>query len=155
MVISTIRINGADYAASTGQILKDSQWNNRGVILLRMALSMDQMQQLFPAGGKLQWATVQTVTEFVARKDEDGNTLTDENGQPIMDPVTKELVTDKSEYCLCGPIIDNRDGTYTVKMGKRLASEVQAELDEVSAQLANAVTAEELTAAYTEGVNSL
>lgn len=155
MVITKIRINGADYAASTGQILNDRLWNNRGVTLLRMALSMDQMQQLFPAGGRISWATVEQITEYVARRDEDGNTVTDEEGQPIMDPVTHERVTDKSEYCLCGPITDNRDRTYTVKMGKRLADEVQAELDEVSAQLANAVTAEELTAAYTEGVNSL
>lgn len=135
MVITTIRINGADYAASTGMIIKDAQWNNRGVILLRMALTFEQMQQLFPANGRISWATVEQITEYVARTDEDGNTVTDEEGAPIMDPVTHERVTDKSDYCLCGPITDNRDGTYTVKMGKRLADEVQAELDEAEAAL--------------------
>lgn len=135
MVITKIRINGVEYVASTGHVLKDAQWSGRSVILVRMALTFDQMQQLFPAGGKLRWETVDEITEFVARKDEEGKVVTDEEGKPVMDPVPKEKVTDHSEYCLCGPIIDNRDGTFTVKMGKELDRELMAERDEISAQL--------------------
>lgn len=43
---------------------------------------------------------------------------------PVPDIETGKLVTpdpiveDMSDFCMAGPIVDNRDGTVTVKMGK-------------------------------------
>lgn len=75
--------------------------------------------------------------------------------EPYIDPETKETITpdpieyDNSEYSVAGSITDNRNGTVTVKMGKPTETEI------LQAHLANAVTEEELEAAYVEGVNSL
>ena len=66
------------------------------------------------------------------------------------DDATKEQeVYNDSDYSVAGSITDNRNGTVTVKMGK------PTEVEVLQKQLANAVTEEELEAAYTEGVNSL
>lgn len=58
-------------------------------------------------------------------------------------------IYDNSEYCVAGSITDHRNGFVTAKMGKL------TEIEILQKQLTNAVTEEELEAAYTEGVNSL
>lgn len=55
-----------------------------------------------------------------------------------IDPETQEMVTppveeyDNSEYCIAGPITDNRDGTVTVKMGKPTFEELYNILKEAA-----------------------
>ena len=36
---------------------------------------------------------------------------------------------DNADYCVAGPITDNRDGTITAKMGKKTDSDILAELE--------------------------
>lgn len=90
-------------------------------------------------------------------------------GDSFFDPSTGEIIvpvpveTDCSEYCVAGTITDHRNGTVTVKMGKPLQTEIQQqqlamaslEIATLQDQLTNAITEEELSAAYEEGVNSL
>ena len=56
-----------------------------------------------------------------------------EAGTPValVRPETTEQVQewDNSDYCVAGPITDNRDGTITAKMGKKTASDLLAELE--------------------------
>ena len=80
--------------------------------------------------------------------------IVQQNEVPVFDEEGEQTGTemqetefDNSEYCLAGAITDHRDGTITVKMGKPTQAE------ELEAKLANAVTEEELAAAYEEGVN--
>lgn len=52
---------------------------------------------------------------------------------------TQEMTYDKSDYCIAGPITDNRDGSLTVKMCKitteeRLRQELQAAQDLIQQQ---------------------
>lgn len=67
----------------------------------------------------------------------------------VMDAEEGREEYDNSEYSKAGSITDNRDGTVSVKMGKL------TQIEYLEAQLANAVTEEELETAYVEGVNSL
>lgn len=61
----------------------------------------------------------------------------------------QETEYDNSEYNVAGSITDHRNGTVTAKMGK------PTQIELLEAQLAHAVTEEELNRAYEEGVNSL
>jgi hypothetical protein len=49
----------------------------------------------------------------------------------VVYPDKPDFVDDMSDYCLAGAITDNRDGTVTVKMGKKTDGEMQRELLEV------------------------
>ena len=130
-----IIVNGQRYEASVRGGITDPEWNSRSVRKITMAESFEAMQQIFPAGGSVSWATVTEYTDYVAQTDEDGNTVVDEDGKPVMEPVVSERVVDQSDWPLCGPITDNRDGTYTVKMGARLERETRAELDAANEML--------------------
>ena len=154
-MLATIIINNTLYPAQLAGGITDREFQNRNCIKITMGLSYAEMLELWPQGQYVSWQQRVERTEATPRLDEDGNQILDEDGQPVYDTTTTYEIIDKSAWCVTGPITDNRNGTCSIKMGKRLADEVQAELDEVNAQLANAVTAEELTAAYTEGVNSL
>ena len=45
--------------------------------------------------------------------------------------VTKQEIYDNSEYSIAGDIVDHRNGSITVKMGKITAEEMLAMLSEV------------------------
>lgn len=79
----------------------------------------------------LAWYIVTVTPVTKLRKDENGEPVLDEEGNPVYD--TEELVEefDNTDYCVAGPVTDNRDGTVTVKMGKKTDSEMLAELREV------------------------
>ena len=49
----------------------------------------------------------------------------------LVDDEGNETAYDASEYCVAGAVIDHRDGTVTVKMGKITDGEALAELREV------------------------
>lgn len=101
MSVTTVLINGQQYYAVCTGGMTDPEWGNRKVRKIKMGETYKTMQQLFPAGGTVSWATVS------------------ENGDAVS----------MDEWPLCGPITDNRDGTYTVKVGARLERETRAELD--------------------------
>lgn len=48
---------------------------------------------------------------------------TDENGQTMTETMTRDL----SEYCIAGDIVDLRDGTFLVYMGKKTETELMQE----------------------------
>lgn len=47
----------------------------------------------------------------------------DENGQTVTETMTQDL----SEYCVAGDIVDLRDGTFLVYMGKKTDTELMQE----------------------------
>ena len=132
---TTIRINGRDYTAVCAGGRTDPAWGGRRMRTIRMTESYESMLALFPAGALVEWATVASRETLTPRLDADGRQVTDENGLPVYDSATVEFVTTMHDWPVVGAITDNRDGSYTVKMGTRLSSEVQQELAATEAVL--------------------
>lgn len=126
-----VKINGTLYPAAINGCHIDREWGNRESKSIHLEMTYADAAALFVNG--LAWSIVMDV----AQPQEDGTTI------------TAQEEYDNADYSLAGSITDNRDGTLSVKMGK------PTEVETLQSQLANAVTEEELNAAYTEGVNSL
>ena len=97
-----LKINDTLYPAGFRQRVQDNDWNNRGSMAITVSMSHELAAQTFVNG--LRWEHVQ---QF--------------HGE-------EPVYTDYSEYEMAGPIIDNRDGTVTAKMGKALSGECNAAL---------------------------
>lgn len=138
-----IKINETLYPAAVSGRIADGEWDGRESKAITLEMSYAEANELFVDG--LAWSIVEI--EEVHAYAENGSYAYDENGKHIMEEQITEY--DNSEYNLAGDIIDHRDGTVTVKMGKPTQFEIMEK------QLADAVTVEELNTAYKEGVNSL
>jgi hypothetical protein len=57
--------------------------------------------------------------------------LDEETGENSLKTIVKTEIYDNSDYSLAGDIIDHRDGTITVKMGKLTAQEMLAIIEGV------------------------
>lgn len=128
------------------------------------AHSLGEVDAMFSAEQCSRLTIREVKTVVVPVVDEEGNPVYDENGEVVTEEkeVTEEFVHDG--YCIRTALakqlytlaIGNDVKTVeqiSVKMGKQTAAE--AENADLQAKLANAVTEEELTNAYVEGVNSL
>ena len=135
MAIGKVIINGQRYTADCTGGATDPRWGGRRVRDIRMTESYETMQQLFPAGGMVEWATVNPHVELRLRVDEHGEPILDESGKPIYDEIESERIVSMEEWPLCGAITDNRDGSFTARVGTRLTREVEAERDEALAAL--------------------
>ena len=141
-----VKINDTLYPATISGRVADKDWDNRASKAITLEMSYEEASKLFVDG--LAWSIVQQEEVPVYEVDENGKLVLDKSGAPIQTGTEiKETEWDNSEYSLAGDITDHRDGTITVKMGKPTQAE------ELEAKLANAVTEEELAAAYEEGVN--
>lgn len=143
-----VKINETTYPATINGKVVDREWNGRESKTITLEMAYADAAALFVDW--LAWSIVHQTEVAVYQTDESGNPVLDETGAPIqIGTEMQENEYDNSEYCVAGPITDNRDGTISVKMGK------PTQLETTQAQLANAVTQAELETAYTEGVNSL
>lgn len=88
-----IKINNNLYLAEINGVLFDTLWNNRMTKSITLEMDYNTASSLFV--DDVQWSIVYT---------------DDETGE------TQEY--DNSDFCIAGPITDNRDGTLTIKMGK-------------------------------------
>lgn len=88
-----LKVNGTEYPARFCGKQIDRDWDGRASKTVTLAMPYAQAAQLFVDG--LHWAVVWR---------EDG-----------ADDAAQEQ--DCSDYCVAGPITDNRDGTLTIKMG--------------------------------------
>ena len=93
-----IKINGQEYPAEVIYLYKDKNWNDRDVRNVFLNLPYDQVVALMPTGTK--WSSI-----------------IKEN-----DVVTEE--TDMSEFSIAGQVVDYRNGTVSIKMGKPTESEL-------------------------------
>ena len=104
-----LKIKDTLYPAVFRGRMQDQEWNGRNSIAATMEMTYAEAAARFVDG--LEWSLVQQMDT--------------DSGQQEM------LVTDYSDYCVAGPITDNRNGTVTVKLGKITAEEALAELMEV------------------------
>ena len=111
------KANNTEYPASIAGKVTDRDWGGRESKAVTLEMTHAAAAQLFVDG--LSWSIVQRDT--VPVYDTDGNPT----------GATEEQVQewDNADYCVAGPITDNRDGTITAKMGKKTASDLLAELE--------------------------
>lgn len=106
-----IKVNNTEYPAEISGNPKDRSWGERGTKTITLTMTAAEVAALLP--DNTPWSIVQRDTVDVL----------DEQGQPTGE--TKEVVNeyDNSEYSLAGEIVDHRDGTVSIKMGKPTETE--------------------------------
>ena len=116
-----VKVNNTEYPATVDGVYNDRSWGDRESKAVTLTMEYTAASQLFVDG--LSWSIVQrdTVPGY------------DEDGKPTGETEEQVQEWDNSEYCVAGPITDNRDGTITVKMGKPMPLE-RAEAEKAAAQ---------------------
>lgn len=106
-----IKVNEQEYPATCIYIYKDRNWDMRESVAVHLTMPYAQAAALLP--DNTPWSNV--FRETKDKLDNDGNPT----GQ------TEEVVTeeDMSAYSLAGEIVDHRDGTVSIKMGKPTETE--------------------------------
>ena len=106
-----IKVGGQEYPATLIYNYKDRNWDMRETQTVQLTMPYAQAASLLTTGTP--WFNV--FRETVDKLDNDGNPT----GQ------TEEVVTeeDMSAYSLAGEIVDHRDGTVSIKMGKPTETE--------------------------------
>ena len=121
-----VEINGVQYPASITGRLNDKDWDNRASKAIELEMAYADALGIFVDDAE--WYIVQDMQEHVEKRDENGEVVLNEHGEPVMEIVQKDEVYDNSEYSIAGDIIDHRNGKITVKMGKPTAEEMLAEI---------------------------
>lgn len=117
-----VEINGVQYPASITGKLSDKDWDGRASKAITLEMSYSDAVGIFV--DDIKWNIVQDIEEEI----EEINEETDETTHRL---VTKQEIYDNSEYSIAGDIVDHRNGSITVKMGKITAEEMLAMLSEV------------------------
>lgn len=110
-----VKVGEQQIEASITAKTVDHDWDRRESRAIKCALTNYEALALFTDNVK--WSIIDQPESYV---DEDGNTVT---------PEAKEY--DNSVYSVAGDVIDHRNGTVTIKMGKPTADELLAILEGV------------------------
>jgi hypothetical protein len=105
-----IKVNGEVYTTTVSRKETDHAWDDREIKEVTLAMSYTEVLSLLPYNAP--WSVI--VKEPML--DDDGNQALDESGNIVLEEDGTEV--DMSEYSMSGDIIDHRDGTVTIKMGK-------------------------------------
>ena len=109
------KANNTEYPASIAGKVTDRDWGGREGKAITLEMTHAQAVQLFVDG--LVWSIVQRDTVPVYGTD----------GNPTGETEEQVQEWDNADYCVAGPITDNRDGTCTCKMGKKTDAELTQE----------------------------
>ena len=91
-------------------LLEDPFWELRESIEVTAEMTFDQAKEFFKDG---KWSLYDKVTRQVPDEP------TEEHETPsTYHEETEYVESDMSDYCVCGFVRDNMDGTSTAKMGK-------------------------------------
>ena len=112
-----VKINETLYPAVVNGQLIDRSWGNRASKTIELEMSHSEAEAIFVDG--LAWSIVMDVVKEIEQANEDGTV-------EIVQVNEKEEYNN-SDYCIAGDIIDHRDGTLSVKMGKPTDVEVLEE----------------------------
>lgn len=125
-----VKVNNTEYPATVDGVNNDRTWNGRDTKTITLTMTHDEAATLLPSGTP--WSIVQRETVDVL----------DEQGQPTGD--AKEVVNeyDNSEYSISGEITDYRDGTVSIKMGKKTEVELLRETSADAEQAAKILLGE-------------
>ena len=109
------KTNNTEYPASIAGKMADQEWDNRESKAIMLEITYAEAAKLFIDG--LSWSIIQRDTVPVYGED----------GNPTGETTEQVQELDNSDYCVAGPITDNRDGTITAKMGKKTDAELMQE----------------------------
>ena len=109
------KANNTEYPADIAGKVTDRDWGNRESKAVTLEMTNAQAAQIFVDG--LVWSIVQRDTVPVYGED----------GQPTGEMTEQVQEWDNSDFCVAGPITDNRDGTITAKMSKKTDAELMQE----------------------------
>lgn len=113
-----VKINETLYPAQIIGKLVDRDWDSRASKAITVEMEHELAASLFVDSAP--WAIVERVESVTY--------VTDENGDMHEEVTTQDIEYDNSEYSIAGQIVDHRDGTLTVKMGKLTELEEAYEL---------------------------
>lgn len=117
-----VEVNETLYPASVTGRLNDRDWDNRESKAIKVEMSYADAVNIFT--NDVKWNIVQDIEEEVEY-------INEETGDVTYEVVLKQESYDNSDYNIAGDIIDHRDGSVTVKMGKLTAAEMLAMIEEV------------------------
>lgn len=117
-----VKINGQEYPASIIGKKVDANWGGRETKTIHLTMTSEDALTIFL--NDTPWSIIVKDYAYNIKTDIDNNQLYDDNGQPILELVPVVTEYNNDEYCVAGPIIDNRDGTLDVKMGKYTNEEI-------------------------------
>ena len=112
-----VRINNQIYDANVSGLRNDSLWENRESKAITLAMDYATAAATFV--DDVPWSILYQPSDYY-----------DPETQQTVTPPVEEY--DNSEYCVAGPITNNRDGTVTVKMGKPTFEELYNILKEAA-----------------------
>ena len=124
------KTNGTEYPASIAGRMEDRDWDGRASKSVTLTMTHAAAMQLFVDG--LSWSIVQRDTVPVYGTD----------GNPTGETEEQVQEWDNADYCVAGPITDNRDGTITAKMGKKTEVELLRETSADAEQAAKILLGE-------------
>ena len=124
------KANNTEYPASIAGKVTDRDWGGRESKAVTIEMTHAAAVQLFVDG--LSWSIVQRDTVPVYGTDGNLTGATEEQVQEW----------DNADYCVAGPITDNRDGTITAKMGKKTEVELLRETSADAEQAAKILLGE-------------
>lgn len=103
-----VRINNIDFPTiEINGSLQDPQWDNRHTKVIRFEhMTYSDVVTLLP--NNTQWDIVCIWDENIYNEEE----------TEIIDTIQHTDIFDNGDFCLTGPIIDWRDGSISIKMGK-------------------------------------
>lgn len=116
-----VEINGVCYPASITGRINDKDWNNRESKAIKVEMTYAEAAALF----------VDDVLWNIIQEHEVQREIIDEENKTSFETIVERETYDNSDYCIAGDIVDHRDGTVTIKMGKPTAEELLALLEEV------------------------
>ena len=112
-----VKIAGNEYEAIVSGVANDVLWGGRES--KSITLTMDYETAVATFADDVPWSILYQPSNY----------YDPETQEPVTPPVEEY---DNSEYCVAGPITDNRDGTVTVKMGKPTFEELYNILKEAA-----------------------
>ena len=124
------KANNTEYPADIAGKVTDRDWGGRESKAVTLETTYAAAVQLFVDG--LSWSIVQRDTVPVYGADGNPTGATEEQVQEW----------DNSDFCVAGPITDNRDGTCTCKMGKKTETELLREVSADAEQAAKILLGE-------------
>ena len=124
------KANNTEYPASIAGKVTDRDWGGRESKAVTLTMTNAAAVQLFVNG--LSWSIVQRDTVPVYGTD----------GKPTGETEEQVQEWDNSDFCVAGPITDNRDGTITAKMGKKTEVELLRETSADAEQAAKILLGE-------------
>lgn len=111
-----VSIAGQQFPATITGRMSDKDWDGRETKAIKLEMTHADAVELWQDG--VAWSILTENTVMEPKRDDEGNEVFDENGEPIMVETVVTDEFDNSDYNIAGDITDHRDGMITVKMGK-------------------------------------